>query len=84
MMQTPASASVQPYRPSGATEYEAAVERYRYMLRTAPPDRLEQVHTEAFAGLTPAQHQQVLARLRDELPAGEYVASADDPRGLAA
>jgi hypothetical protein len=31
---------------------EAAVERYRYMLRTAPPETIELAHAEAFAKLT--------------------------------
>jgi hypothetical protein len=32
-----------------------ALERYRYMLRTAPPDAIERAHEEAFAELTPDQ-----------------------------
>lgn len=31
------------------TDDEQAIERYRYMLRTAPPDQVEQAHAEAFA-----------------------------------
>ena len=31
---------------------EQAVERYRYMLRTAPPDTIEQAHEEAFSRLS--------------------------------
>ena len=32
---------------------EQAIARYRYMLKTAPPETLEQAHAEAFAKLTP-------------------------------
>ena len=36
-------------------EDERAVERYRYLLRTAPPETIEQVHAEAFSRLTEQQ-----------------------------
>ena len=61
---------------------EAAVERYRYMLRTAPPDTIEQAHAEAFARLTPQQRQQVLSELGSAVPAAERARSSD-PRDLA-
>ena len=61
---------------------EAAVERYRYMLRTAPPETIEQAHAEAFAKLTPEQRRKVLADVSAELPPGER-ATSDDPRSLA-
>ena len=38
-----------------------ALERYRYMLRTAPPETLEQAYAEAFAKLTPEQRRTMLA-----------------------
>ena len=64
-----------------------AVERYRYMLRTAPPETLEQAHAEAFSKLSPEQRRQVLGQLADEAPAGERAAVAatavDDPQALA-
>ena len=47
---------------------EAAIERYRYMLRTAPPETVEQAHAEAFAKLTPEQRRKVLADLSAEVP----------------
>ena len=59
-----------------------AIERYRYMLRTAPPEQVEQAHAEAFAKLTPQQRGQVLAELSEAVPAGER-AQSDDPRSLA-
>jgi hypothetical protein len=52
------------------------------MLRTAPPETVEQAHAEAFAKLTPEQRQKVLADLSAEVPPGER-ATADDPRSLA-
>lgn len=65
---------------------EQAIERYRYLLRTAPPETIEQAHAEAFAQLTPAQRQMVLQELSGELPPGERAAAmraGDDPRALA-
>lgn len=61
---------------------EAALERYRYMLRTAPPETVEQAHAEAFAKLTPEQRQKVLADLADEVPPAER-ATSSDPQALA-
>ena len=40
---------------------DQAIARYRYLLRTAPPEQIEQAHAEAFAQLTVDQRQQVLA-----------------------
>lgn len=57
------------------TEDEIAVERYRYLLRTAPPETIEQVHAEAFEKLTPEQRRQVYEELSRNAPAGEQ------PRG---
>ena len=61
---------------------EAAIERYRYLLRTAPPEAIEQAHAEAFATLTPEQRRTVLTELGSQVPASERAAS-DDPRALA-
>lgn len=61
---------------------ELAVERYRYLLRTAPPETIEQVHAEAFAKLTPEQRQQVYRSLAEQAPPGERV-DGDDPQALA-
>jgi hypothetical protein len=61
---------------------EQAVARYRYLLRTAPPEQIEQAHAEAFAQLTPDQRQQVLAQLAAVTPAGERPRT-DDPDTLA-
>jgi hypothetical protein len=64
-----------------------AIERYRYMVRTAPPEVLEQAHAEAFATLTPEQRRQVLASLAQAAPPGESAAiaatSVDDQQAMA-
>lgn len=59
-----------------------AFARYDYLLRTADPKQLEQVHRESFATLTPAQRTQVEERLREELPAHEQPNSST-PEDLA-
>ena len=61
---------------------EVAIERYRYLLRTAPPETIEQVHAEAFSKLTDPQRQQVLAELSAGLPASEQPRSTD-PQAMA-
>ncbi|NHN55274.1 hypothetical protein G9U51_05670 [Calidifontibacter sp. DB0510] len=48
---------------------QRAIERYQYLLRTAPPDKIEQAHQEAFSQLTPQQRQQVLQALSQASPA---------------
>jgi hypothetical protein len=68
--------------PSDRDPDEVAVERYRYMLRTAPPETLEQAHAEAFAKLTAEQRRKVLEDLGTAVPASERAAS-DDPQSLA-
>ena len=74
----------QPQQPQQRqrTDDEVAIERYRYMLRTAPPEQVEQAHAEAFAKLTPQQREQVLTELSAVVPASER-AQSDDPRSLA-
>jgi hypothetical protein len=64
------------------SEDELAIERYRYLLRTAPPESIEAVHAEAFAKLSPEQRQQVFRSLAEQAPAGEPLTS-DDPQSLA-
>lgn len=58
-------------RGSARSEDEIAVERYRYLLRTAPPETLEQVHTEAFSKLTQEQRDLLFQQLSDGAPTGE-------------
>lgn len=61
---------------------QQAIERYRYMLRTAPPDDIERAHAEAFARLSPEQRQIVLRELSAQVPESERPTS-DDPQQLA-
>lgn len=49
--------------PTGTMSDEQALERYRYMLATAPPDEIERAHEEAFARLTPEQRRLALQAL---------------------
>jgi hypothetical protein len=75
-----------PYAGAGS-EDEQALQRYRYMLKTAPPETVEQAHEEAFARLTPQQRAQVLQELAKAAPASERASveatSSDDPRAMA-
>lgn len=61
---------------------QQAIERYRYMLRTAPPDDIERAHEEAFAQLTSEQRGMVLRELTAQVPDSE-ASTSDDPRSLA-
>jgi len=53
-------------RRAPRSDDELAIERYRYLLRTAPPETLVQVHAEAFAKLSDEQR----ALIYDELSRG--------------
>jgi hypothetical protein len=73
-------------RPREMSPDEQAVERYRYLLRTAPPETIEEAHAEAFAKLTPEQRRMVLQELSSTLTPAERAARApydEDPRSLA-
>jgi hypothetical protein len=67
--------------PAMSSEDEQALERYRYLVRTAPPDRIEQAHEEAFAKLSPEQRRLALEQLTRQVP--DERAGGDDPRSLA-
>jgi hypothetical protein len=67
--------------PTAATEDERALERYRYLVRTAPPERIEEAHEEAFAKLTPEQRRLALEQLTRQVP--DERPGGDDPRSLA-
>ncbi|MET3770018.1 hypothetical protein ABIB15_002722 [Marisediminicola sp. UYEF4] len=58
----------------------AAIARYDYLLQTAEPHQIEQVHREAFERLTPAQRDQIRERMRADLPDHEHprTSGADD------
>ncbi len=67
-------------RPSAPASTDAdrqAIARYDYLMRTAEPHQIEQIHAESFARLTPAQREAVLRRMQTELPAHEQPRSAD-------
>lgn len=64
------------------SEDEIAVERYRYLLRTASPDAIEQVHEEAFSQLNSTQRRMLFEQLSAEAPAGEAPLN-DTPHALA-
>jgi hypothetical protein len=69
---------------AGRSADDQAIERYQYLLRTAPPEALEQAHAEAFAMLTPEQRAEVLRRFSSSLPPAELAdARSGDPRALA-
>jgi len=78
--QQPHVGQQQPGTQGGHVDPDAvALAKYDYLLRTAPPERLEQVHHDAFARLTPEQRQQVRDRLNSELPPHEHL--RDDSAG---
>jgi len=69
-------------RDPAASDDDRAIERYRYLLQTAPPEQIEQAHEEAFAQLTPEQRREVLEALAAETPDGERTTD-DSPQSLA-
>lgn len=71
--------TVQDSRVPARSEDDIAIERYRYLLRTAPPETIEQVHEEAFSRLTPEQRAQVFEQLSAEAPQGEAPRDAGAP-----
>ena len=75
-----ASRTAQP-GPDELTD-EQALERYRYLVRTAPPDAIERAHEEAFAKLTPEQRRSAWRDLSAAVPEHER-AEGDDSRSLA-
>jgi hypothetical protein len=85
----PASATVNDERVGQeprASADDQAIQRYRYLLRTAPPETIEEAHAEAFAQLSPQQRRMVLDELSSELSEHERAAGVsyeDDPRSLA-
>lgn len=54
---------------------DTMLDRYRLLLRTAPPEVIEQAHAEAFAQLSPAERIEVLRRLNESVPDYERYAS---------
>jgi hypothetical protein len=56
---------------------ERAVARYRYLLQTAPPETIEQVHAEAFAKLTDDQRALIYEELSKGAGTGERPLSSE-------
>jgi hypothetical protein len=59
------------------SEDEIAVERYEYLLRTAPPETIEKVHTEAFSTLTPQQRDILFDKLTANVNTNERPTDAE-------
>lgn len=59
------------------TEDERAIERYRYLMRTAPPETLEQVHAEAFSKLSEEQRAMIYEELSRGAGTGERPLSSE-------
>ena len=82
----PAGAQGVPAQPAANSDQQA-IERYHYMLRTAPPETLERAHAEAFEKLSTEQRRQVLSELAGSAPAEERASIAatpvDDAQALA-
>jgi hypothetical protein len=76
-----------PTQLRGAPPSEMALDRYRYMLETAPPHTLELATEEAFAHFTPEQGHELLSHLAAGAPASERAllkaTRADDTKALA-
>jgi hypothetical protein len=81
----PGAATKEPQPKESQLTDEQALQRYRYLLRTAPPEAIEQAHAEAFAQLTPDQRAQVLKELTQQVPASERAGAPTqaDPQSLA-
>ena len=70
-------APVAPPRRAPRSDDELAIERYRYLLRTAPPETLEQVHAEAFAKLSDEQRALIYEELSQGAGTGERPLSSE-------
>ncbi|MEO5535419.1 MAG: hypothetical protein ABIR17_09855 [Pseudolysinimonas sp.] len=68
--------SVAPRRRS-VTDDERVVQRYRYLLRTAPSETIEQVHAQAFGNLSDTQRAQIYEELSRGTGTGERPLSSE-------
>lgn len=67
-------------------EDQRALARYRYLLKTAAPESIEQAHAQAIARLTPGQRQLLLQQVGEMLPPSERALAGpanDTPHGIA-
>ncbi|WBU39077.1 hypothetical protein [Homoserinibacter sp. YIM 151385] len=62
---------------TASDEDERAIERYRYLIRTAPPETIEQVHAEAFAKLSDEQRAVIYEELSRGAGTGERPLSSE-------
>jgi hypothetical protein len=72
-----AAAPAAPRRRETPDADARAIERYRYLLRTAPPETIEQVHAEAFAKLTDEQRAVIYEELSKGAGTGERPLSSE-------
>lgn len=61
---------------AGANADDQAIARYRYLVRTAPPEAIEEAHAEAFARLSPEQRRRLLEEMAGEMPPAERAAAS--------
>ncbi|MBN9141409.1 MAG: hypothetical protein J0H23_11340 [Micrococcales bacterium] len=73
----PQARTAQPVAPAARTDDDRAIERYRYLIRTAPPETIEQVHAEAFARLTDGQRALIYEELSRGAGTGERPLSSE-------
>jgi hypothetical protein len=66
-----------PQQREAPTDDQRAIERYRYLLRTAPPETIEAVHREAFEKLTEEQRAIVYEELSKGAGTGERPLSSE-------
>lgn len=55
----------------GSSADDQAIARYRYLVRTAPPEAIEEAHAEAFARLSPEQRRRLLEEMAGDMPPAE-------------
>lgn len=73
----PTAPQRRPNAPASTDADRQAIARYDYLMQTAEPHQIEQIHTESFARLTPAQREAVLQRMQSDLPPNEQPRSSD-------
>lgn len=73
----PQARTAHPVAPAAPTDDDRAIERYRYLIRTAPPETIEQVHAEAFARLTDGQRALIYEELSRGAGTGERPLSSE-------
>jgi hypothetical protein len=75
-----------PGPPPDILSEEQAIQRYRYLLQTAPPETLERGHVEAFTRMAQSQRARILQELAATLPEETRATlnlQTDDPAHLA-